>query len=242
MTKCEKMKIIPITRHSLPDEIIKQIKEIIIDGNLKPGDKLPPERELAERFNVGRTTIREALKALSYTKIIVRTREGTIINGNVLDYFSDSLNEKLIAKYIDLDDLSETRKLIEVKNAGLAAQKATKEDIKILQKNVSYMKRCIAKNKISEYIATNVKFHEIIAEITQNRVLYEVFTAVKGLLKESQEMIIKYPGIMGHSFKYHKKICRAIEEGKACVAEEAMLAHLDDVNKALKSFVNKNIF
>jgi len=229
------MKIIPIIRHNLPDEVIKQIKKIITDGNLKPGDKLPPERELSKRFNVGRTTIREALKALSYTKIIIRTREGTIINGNVLDYFSDSLNKKLIAKYIDLEDLIETRKLIEAKNASLAAQKATKEDIKLLQKNLSEMKRCVAKNNISEYIATNLKFHETIAEIAQNRVLYEVFIAVKSLLKESQEMIIKYPGIMERSLKYHKKIYRAIKEGKACVAEEAMLVHLGDVNKALIS-------
>lgn len=231
----DKMKIIPITRHNLPDEIIKQIKGIIIAGNLKPGDKLPPERELAERFNVGRTTIREALKALGYIKIIIRTREGTIINRNMFDYFSDSLNEKLIAKYIDLEDLIETRKLIEVKNASLAAQKATKEDINILRKNLSDMKRCIVENNISEYIAINMKFHEIIAEIAQNRVLYEIFIAVKRLLKESQEMIIKCPGIMVRSLEYHEKIYRAIEEGKACVAEEAMFAHLDDVNKALIS-------
>lgn len=153
----------------------------------------------------------------------------------MFDYFSDSLNKKLIFKYVDLEDLIEARKVIEVKNANLAAQKATKEDIDILQKNLSDMKRCIAKNNISKYIATNIKFHEIIAEIAQNHVLYEIFIAIKRLLKESQEMIIKYPGIMVHSLEYHEKIYRAIEEGKACVAEEAMLAHLDDVNKALVS-------
>jgi len=227
------MKIVPIKRHNLPDEIIKQIKKIITDGNLKPGDKLPSERELAEKFLVGRTTIREALKALSYTKIIVRTKDGTFVNENVLNYFSDSFNEKLIAKYIDLEDLHEARKLIEVKNASLAAQKATKEDISILQKNLFDMKQCINKNDISKYILTNIIFHETVAEIAQNRILYEFFVAIKRLLKESQVMIIKYPGIMELSLKQHEIIYKAIKKGKKCEAEEAMLIHLNDIGKAL---------
>jgi len=227
------MKITPIKRHSLPDEIIRQIQKIIINGNLKVGDKLPPERELAKRFQVGRTTIREALKALSFVKVIIRTREGTVVNKNVPDYFSDSLNGKLIAKYIDLEDLIEARKLLEIKNVELAAQKATKEDINTLQKNLSDMKSFIAKNNVSKYIATNVKFHETIAEIAQNRVLYEIFIVVKNLLTESQEAIIKYPGIMNNSLKDHEKIYQAIKEGKICEAGKVMLAHLENIAHVL---------
>lgn len=229
------MKITPIKRHNLPDEIIKQIKKIIIDGNLKAGDKLPPERELARKFQVGRTTIREALKALSFVKVIIRTKEGTIINKNVLDNLYCAFNEKLIAKYIDLEDLVETRKLIEVKNASLAAQKATKEDINILRKNLLKMRKFTTNDDASNYIDTNVKFHQIIAEIAQNHVLYEMFIVVKNLLRESQETIIKYPGIMEHSLQVHEKIYQAIKEGKACEAEKAMLAHLEHVGQALRS-------
>ncbi|MEQ9716144.1 MAG: FadR/GntR family transcriptional regulator, partial [Candidatus Asgardarchaeum sp.] len=211
----------------------------IIDGNLKPGDKLPPERELAEKFHVGRTTIREALKALSYAKIIIRTREGTIINRNVLDYFTDSLNEKLICKYVDLEDLIEARKVIELETASLAAQRATIEDINILQKNLLNMKKFVAKNNVSEYIDTNVEFHETIAEAAQNRVLYEILTAVRGLLKESQETIVKHPGIMNRSLEYHEKIFKAIKERNAFRAKEEMFAHLDDVEKTLISLEKK---
>jgi len=235
----DKMKIVPITRHSLPDEIIKQIKKIITDGNLKPGDKLPPERELAERFAVGRTTIREALKALSYTKIIIRTREGAIVNRNVLDYFTDSLNEKLICKYVGLEDLIETRKLIELEITSLAAQRATIEDINILQKNLFNMKKFVAKNDVSEYINTNVEFHETIAEMAQNRVLYEIFISIRGLLKEFQEAIVKQPGIMNRSLEYHEKIFKAIKEKNACRAKEEISAHLEDVGKALISLEKK---
>ena len=229
------MEILAIKRHTLPDKIINQIKEIIVNGHLKPGDKLPPERELAKRFNVGRTTIREALEALYYTKIITRTREGTIINSNLFDYFTNVINVKLVAKYINLNDLMETRKLIEVKNASLAAQKATKEDIQIIRKNLSMMNKYINKNDIYGFISQNVKFHEIIAEIGQNSVLCEIFIAIEKLIRESQERLAKVPGIMISSFEQHKKIYIAIEEGNACLAEEAMLNHLNDINKAMIS-------
>jgi GntR family transcriptional repressor for pyruvate dehydrogenase complex len=229
------MEILAIKRHTLPDKIINQIRDIIVNGHLKPGDKLPPERELAKRFNVGRTTIREALGALYYTKIITRTREGTFININSFDYFTNAINAKLVAKYINLNDLIETRKLIEVKNASLAAQKATKEDIQIIRKNLSQMKKYINKNDIYGFINKNVKFHETIAEIGQNSVLYEIFIATEKLIRESQERLTKIPGIMISSFEEHKKICAAIEEGNACLAEEAMLDHLNNVNKAMIS-------
>jgi len=153
----------------------------------------------------------------------------------VLDCFSDSLNEKLIAKYIDLEDLVETRKLIEVKNASLAAQKATKEDIDILRENLSDIKKFTAEHNVSKFILTDVKFHEIIAEIAQNRILYEMFIVVKNLLIESQEMVIKYPGIMEHSLQAHEKIYQAIKEGKAYEAGNAMFAHLEHVGQVLQS-------
>ena len=232
------MKITPIKKHNLPDDIIKQIQKIIIDGNLKAGDKLPPERELAQRFQVGRTTIREALKALNFAHIITRTKEGTVVNDNILDYFFNSLDKQLISKYIDLEDLHETRKLIEVKNASLAAQKATREDLDILWKNLVKLKKFTTKKDASNFIKTDVKFHETIAEIGQNKVLYEIFKIVKNLLTESQEIVIKFPGIIEHSLQAHEKIYQAIKEGKVYEAEQAMLAHLENISQALINISN----
>lgn len=126
------MEIKPIERSNLPDKIIEQIKNIIIKGRLQLGDKLPSERELAERFSVGRTTVREAMKALSYAGIIKKVREGTIVNRNVSNFFIDSLTQMLIMKHLDFEDLFETREVLEVKLAGFAAQRATIEDIEII--------------------------------------------------------------------------------------------------------------
>jgi len=94
------------------------------------------------------------------------------------------------------------------------------------------MNKYINKNDFYGYINTNIKFHEIIAEIGQNSVLYEIFIAIEKLIKESQEILTKFPGIMISSFEQHKKISIAIEEGNVCLAEEAMLNHLNNIDKA----------
>jgi len=226
------MKIVPITRHNLTDEVIKQIKKVIIDGNLKPGDKLPPERELAEKFHVGRTTIREALKALNYTKIIIRTREGTIVNRNMLDYFIDSLSKKLIYKYIGFKDLLEARKVLEIKLVSLASQRATIEDIKTIG-NIFKKMNIEIKSNPRKFITSDIKFHESIAEAAQNRVLYEIFIAVRSLIRKSQEELVKDPGIMKCSLEYHRQIFEAIKKQNASEAEIAMYNHLDNIEKTL---------
>jgi len=229
------MEIESIKRSNLPDKIIKQIKNIIIEGKLKPGDKLPPERELAERFAVGRrTTIREALKALSYVGLIKRAKEGTVVNRNITNFFIDSLTQMLILKHLDFEDLFETRKILEVKLAGLAAQRATIEDIEIIGNMLKEMSKKVKHNPY-EFVTEDIRFHEAIAEAAQNRVLYEIFIAVRSLLKKAQEEVIKYPGIMKRSLKYHQQIFESIKKQNVSKAERAMFDHLDDVEKTLMS-------
>jgi len=228
------MKIEPIKKSNLPDGIIKQIKNVILNGELKPGDKLPSERELAEKFRVGRSTIREALKALSYAKIVIRTREGTIVNRNVLDYFIDSLSEKLICKYIDFKDLLETRKILEIKLVSLASQRATTEDIETIG-NIFKKMNIEIKGNPRKFIIDDIKFHESIAGAAQNRVLYEIFIAVRSLLRKSQEEVVKDPGIIKRSLEYHRQIFEAIKKQNASEAEIAMYNHLDNIEKTLMS-------
>jgi len=201
---------------------------------LKPGDKLPPERELAERFAVGRTTIREALKALSYVGLIKKAKEGTVVNRNISNFFIDSLTQMLILKHLDFEDLFETRKILEVKLAGLAAQRATIEDIKVIENILKKMSEKANQNPYG-FITEDLKFHESIAEAARNRVLYEIFITIRLLLRKAQEEVVKYPGIMKRSLKYHQQIFEAIKKQNVLKAERAMFAHIDDVEKALMS-------
>jgi len=228
------MEIKPIERSTLPDKIIEQIKNTIIEGGLQPGDKLPSERELAEKFSVGRTTVREALKALSYVGIIKKVREGTIVNRNISNFFIDSLTQILLLKHLDFEDLFETRKILEVKLAGLAAQRATTEDIEMIRNILRKMSEKANQNPY-EFITEDIKFHESIAEAAQNRVLYEIFITIRSLLRKAQEEVIKHPGIMKRSLKAHQQIFEAVKMQNVSKAKRAMFDHLDDVEKALTS-------
>lgn len=228
------MKISPVRRSTLPDEIVEQIKRIIFEGELQPGNKLPSERELTERFSVGRTTVREALKALSSMGLIARTKEGTVVNSDISAFFTDPLTQKLILKRINFNELFEARKLLEVKMAVLAAERATVEDIALIQRTLEEMGEEVAHDE-RKFITADIAFHEAVAEAAQNRVLYELFTAVRHLLWTAQETVVKSPGIMKRSLRHHQQIFEAIKQQDVVAAEKAMFMHLDDVEKALIS-------
>jgi len=174
------------------------------------------------------------MKALSYVGIIKKVREGTIVNRNVSNFFIDSLTQMLIMKHLDFEDLFETRKMLEVKLAGLAAQRATIEDVEMIGNILKKMSKKANHNPY-EFITEDIKFHESIAEAAQNRVLYEIFITIRLLLRKAQEEVIRYPGIMKRSLKYHQQIFKAIKMQNISKAERAMVDHLDDVEKALMS-------
>jgi len=126
------MKFNPVKRKTICDEIVDQIKQMIRCGEIKPGERLPGERELAAMFNVGRSSVREAILVLSSTGLVRKSSEGTFINDKFdLSYLDSTysllLNEK------DYAELYEARKLIETITVELAAKKADAEDINSLE-------------------------------------------------------------------------------------------------------------
>ena len=123
------MRVNPAKRETLSDYVMEQLKTAILEGQLKPGETLPSEKELCEKFSVGRSTIREALRALKAMGFVVRDRDGYKVQKNPADLLSDGLALKLLSQHISPTELFEARRLLEVKVAGLAAERATDEDI-----------------------------------------------------------------------------------------------------------------
>ncbi|NSW83579.1 MAG: FadR family transcriptional regulator [Syntrophothermus sp.] len=226
------MDIRPVKRTTLPDKIAEDIKGIILEGRLKPGDKLPTERELAEQFNVGRTTIREALKALAAMGLITRTREGTIVNTDVLSFVRDPLIRKLILEHITIKELFEARRLLEVQLAGLAAERASDEDLEEIGRALKEMQEEL---KVPQkFINSDIAFHEAIAKAAKNKVLVELFIAVRGLLWAAQVAVVMYsPGVMERSLDYHTRIYGAIKDRRKDEAATIMEKHVSDVENSL---------
>ncbi|WP_100011601.1 FadR/GntR family transcriptional regulator [Lentibacillus sediminis] len=219
----------PVKRLNVTDSIVNQIKELILQGKLKQGDKLPPERELMNKFDVGRPSLREALKVLESQGLIQRLQRGTIISGNHHTFFSDSLMFQLYFSASDWQDIFESRRFIERELTTLAAERATEEDMTEMKEAITEMKAAIHNRNNTAYIASNIRFHEKIAQSSKNKVMYNLFKSIDNLVSQMQEQTVTMPGVMNDSLKFHQKILKAIRQRDAEKAGKLMVEHIQSV-------------
>lgn len=213
-------------RISLADELFQQLKEMIVSGQLKPGDCLPSEASLCENLNVGRSTVREALKALTTLDFIVRTKKGTFVNDTV------SLCSKMpfqeVLNYSDVKDILELRQMLEIGIVRLAAQRSTKEDIDKMSESIEQLEK--NKNSLEGATYYDMVFHAQLATASQNEAIVHILEAVRESIQNSiYTLFEKEPAIVERAIKHHKKILKALEQSDDNKAEEAMKNHILDV-------------
>lgn len=130
----------PVKKRTLSEEIIEQFKQQILSGSWKPGDKLPPERELSESLGVSRTSVREAISALTAMGLVeVRVGEGTFLASDIAPLYKGDISSKFLVKRSSLLEVVEARKIIETQLACLAAGRATREDLNKMEKILENM-------------------------------------------------------------------------------------------------------
>ncbi|HHV78643.1 MAG TPA: FadR family transcriptional regulator [Firmicutes bacterium] len=222
------MEIRSIKRLTLCDYIVEEIKNMIINGTLKPGDKLPTERELAEKLGVGRSSVREAVKALHSMGLVARTKDGIFIDIKSSAFFTDP---RLLSKEVSAAELFEARKVIEVETAGMAAERASAEELKTLEDILNGSDgEPIPPEK---FVIYDMSFHLSIAKASHNRVLLQILGSIKDLLWEAQSEVAKVPGVMEKAKIQHRQVFEAIREGNPEAAKAKMFAHLDEVQGIL---------
>ena len=210
-----------IERPNLPKEIIRQIVSEVGSGNLRPGDKLPSERELGELFNVGRGSIREGLKVLETVGIVKRTTGGTILcqPGEIEDP-----SIWLRGCRAEIHEVFETRKFMEIELAGLAAQRATPKDIKKIGEAI------VQSYDVFQPQAVDVPFHRSIVEAAKNNVFLQVYNLAAGLLFQTYKyysLIEINEQSIKNIIAQHKEIARAIASHDSKTARKTMRQHLD---------------
>lgn len=159
----------PVKKRRAFEEVSNEIKRLIFDGLLKRGDKLPSENELANHFNVGRQTIREALRYLELSGFITTVKGGAggaVIVDTVLNTISNSIMDAIQMKKISLHDLVTARLGVEKMVLKQAIIHCDNDDIEALKKNVSEAKKKIASKKVA--FSNNVQFHKILARASKN--------------------------------------------------------------------------
>lgn len=221
-------KIEPIDIQKPSDLVLRQIKKIISSGELKPGDKLPPERVLAERFGVGRSYIREAIKKLEFYGIVkTLPQSGTIVANLGVNLIEGLMANVLQLEKDDFKALIETRCILESDAARLAAERSNQQDIEKLY-------RCLQnyKKKIQEGVDgldEDLLFHLQIAELSQNSVLRSILTLITPeVVNLSKKLNTCKDDRTQSAMAEHEAIYKAIVEHNTKQAALAMKTHLEN--------------
>ena len=219
------------TRTSVSDGIVEQVVDLISRDVLKPGDRLPSERELCKRLGVGRSSLREALRSLAVMGIIDgRVGDGTFVSDSNKRYLEKTLQWGLLLDRKRVQDLIETRLMLESQTAFLAAQRVTAENIEAIEETLRGMKASIGEPE--KYLEFDLQFHLTIARATQNSILYSLLSMIRGYLQEWIKGSLAEPSTTQTetraelSLQEHQKILDALRKGEADQAQQAMMEHI----------------
>jgi GntR family transcriptional repressor for pyruvate dehydrogenase complex len=215
----------------LYEQIVQQVEESIRKGVMKPGDQLPPERELAQQFGVSRTAVREAVKALREKgHVEAYPGRGTFITDGTSHAIRQSLDRMIrIAQPEGSGFLAEVREILEPEIASLAAVRADAQDIAAMREPIAVMDE--AHKDSDAFIEADLDFHLALAEAAANPLILSLIDSIVGLLREQRMRIFLVEGGPERGQYHHKRILEAIEHHDPVGAREAMKAHLRQVRK-----------
>jgi len=223
LTAPEYLRTIPRTK-PVPELILDEITRLITEGILKPGDRLPSESELAERFGVGRSSLREAMRALQLLGIVeVIQGKGTFLRQtHMLPLATDWAR---LSRMGLISQVMEARQIIEVAIAQLAAERATEEDIAVMRAAIRRAEEAHGDSVISG--EASVDFHLALAEATHNEVLALMYKTVRDLYLETARQTQMTPESAENRLQDHRQILESVEQQDPELASKLMAEHID---------------
>lgn len=215
----------------LYEQIVQQIEHSILKGDLKEGDQLPAERELAHQFGVSRTAVREAVKTLREKGLVeAYPGRGTFITNGTSHSFKQTLDRMMRGDPSEgTANLTEVREILEPEIAALAAQRADEEMLSAMREAISVMDG--ARNDADAFIEGDLDFHLALAEAAANPLILSLIDSIVGLLREQRMRTYFVNGGPERGQYHHKRILEAIEHRDPQGAREAMRAHLRQVRE-----------
>lgn len=230
-------KVVQISR--LYEQIVQQIEDSITRGDLKPGDQLPAERELAQQFRVSRTAVREAVKALREKRLVeAYPGRGTFITDGTSYTIGQSLGRMMIGQPEGSAYLAEVRETLEPEIAALAARRADEEDLASMRELISVMDS--ARQDPEAFIEADLDFHLALAEATANPLILSLTDSILGVLREQRRRTFHVEGGPERGQYHHKRILEAIDHRDSQGAREAMRAHLRQVREDSRASSSEN--
>jgi GntR family transcriptional repressor for pyruvate dehydrogenase complex len=219
---------------SLIDEVIEQLKGLVLDGVLKPGERFPTEYELCAQLGVSRTAIREAKKSLIGMGLLeTRRGQGTYVREDIFDGLMEKASLSLRLGAESINELIEARRIIEVMSAGLAAERATADDKDRLLNLIEKMQVAIDTGDMASFQENDLAWHTTISEATRNRVITKMVATIRDLLKAFIDYVLQIPGSAYSAQSDHLRVTNAIVNGEVEEAKIAMNEHLDEVQRRI---------
>jgi GntR family transcriptional repressor for pyruvate dehydrogenase complex len=221
----------PIDRSGITELVVQRIKELLQQGELKAGSRLPPERELADMLGISRPSLRTALKALSVMGIIrAKPGAGTFIADALPEIFSEPMAFMTLIHNTATAELFEARRIIEAGLVELAAERATSEHLKTIAAEIEGMRKTL--HDPEKFLQHDVSFHQALAAAAGNKVMSGVMDTVAALLLQVRRESIARSSDKEDAIEWHEQIYEAVRQREARRAKELLTAHLVSAEKA----------
>lgn len=209
--------------------VAESIKEEIMKGNLKPGDRLPGEYELAERYGVSRFTVREAMKILNSLELIdIRHGVGMFVKQATPEDYMKPMLSTMILTSNNLLTICEARLPIEVQAIGLGSERRDEKDIEELERLCDEMQKALDEDSPKEYNHLDLEFHLKIAMASKNAILYEILNMLQSFLRIQMDETVEAPNSKERSMERHRGMVAAVRQKNRQLAELLMSQHIND--------------
>ena len=223
-----------LRRKLLYEQVVEEIVQRIRSGVYKPGDRLPTEKELVEELGVSRNSLREAMKCLITAGLVTSTSgKGTFLSQKARELVAKEDLLIDLSVYESVSEIIELRHIVEPESAFLAAQRATPDQVEELHGVLLSLRDRI--NRKEHWETTGLRFHNLIARMTGNRLLISVMESISKELYKSREYIYELIILQETEWEEHRAIYEAVRERDPEQARACMSKHLETLRSYLKS-------
>lgn len=228
--------VAPLPRTAnLSDRVVAELEALIVGSHLAPGELLPSERELAVQFGVSRTVIREALRGLAARGLVdVTNGRGTVVRAFTAESAAESM--KLLMRMqpggMDLQKVTEVRRIIEDQIAALSAERRTEADVHVMEETLAEAAQQLGDPET--FVRSDIGFHMALAAATHNELFPMILDSLSLVLTEVRLLALRIPGTPERALAHHRRIMDAVRDGDVAAARAAMDAHMDEARDTLQ--------
>jgi GntR family transcriptional regulator, transcriptional repressor for pyruvate dehydrogenase complex len=231
----------PVERLKVYEQIAERLLAQIASRRVRPGDVLPPERELTQRYGTGRSSVREALRMLESKGVIEPAGNGSFAVAGFRNPLNASLKLLLTLDEANMREIYELRRILEDEAAALAAERRNEGALSEMQEAIAGMEEGLAGDRADRYIDADLRFHLVIAHASGNRLVLHTMHALRELIRRALESVYLIPSSPERSLDHHRLIHTAIAAEDAGRARAEMHAHLLAVESEVHHIVAQGL-